>query len=90
MAQLHEDAKDDEIYYGTYDPSLPTIKISGETAVYKKDNNCEPLDCDSYVVLHGGKIFFIANLFLTPTSELDKNQQRQIFDQILSTFKFTN
>jgi len=87
MLQLDEEAKKAEIYYGTYNPNQATINISDETAFYQKDTRCDPFTCDGYVLLHDKKIYYIHNVFSPTASEIEKEQQRQEFAQIFSTFK---
>lgn len=63
----------------------------GVKGYYLKDQTCEPLGCDKFSFNYNGKIYIITNIFETapPQPQPNKANLRQIFDLILSTFKFT-
>lgn len=56
---------------------------NGITVFYRKNGFCEPLSCEMYTIQTSGKIYRISSF---GEKIVD---QKQIFQQILSTFKFT-
>lgn len=73
-------------YYSLDLPNAQKITIAGISSYYWKSvaSACEPVRCGRYMIPYKNKIFDIS-LYLA-TAE----QQQDIIDQILSTFKFTN
>lgn len=85
-------------YVGSNEVIATQKNLGGVTAYFMKDGNCEPLTCDILSFSYNGKIYIMENIF---EATVDNNygtvdivnksaEMRPIFDQILSTFKFTN
>lgn len=70
---------------GLYSPSNKQMALSDGTVVYFSENvACEPTACDSYIIPYKNKIYTVRS----GKPQVIPNQ-KQILDQILSTFKFT-
>ena len=90
LSQLHKASLGLENYHGEYNVNNSTILVSGNIAAYSKNTDCQPLICDIYYFTHSAKIYSIQNIFLSDSDTYNINMQRQILNQILSSFKFTN
>jgi hypothetical protein len=61
----------------------PRLLPNGLTAYYRKNAICEPVECQIYTIPFKDKIFVFYNSQYNQVLN-----QNQIFDQVLSTFKF--
>ena len=84
---------------GLYSSSIGDREVTAEIKVvngikgyYLKDQNCEPLGCDRFSFVSNKKIYVITNIYDhqdVSSQNSEKESLRKIFNQILSTFKFT-
>ena len=83
--------KTDQGLMGYYIPDAKITK-TGDNIYYSSDKGtCDPLYCDQVIIINNKKIFIFQHLGLLKSDlSQDRNIYKETFEEIISTFKFTN
>lgn len=89
LKEYHEDIRTQSAPRGMmppnyYSESAENITLDGHSTTILKNQNCEPAQCDKYLIPINDKIFEIS-VFTDNLTE----QSKETINQILSTFQFT-
>lgn len=89
LAQLDQEMRKADIYSDIYTTEGKPIIVSDVTGYYKENKSCDPNKCDMFIALYKSRIYGISFLFTKPDNDEIKAKERAVFNQILSTFKFS-